>query len=179
MLSNGKATVTYANGGEALEIKASAGATISLNAGPAASNALSRLGITAGVITAPAKKGSTTASSTTANSATAAKTVYGLGLNTLIDLNNSGDAGVAQISMQSVMSAIQNIYQKANAPPAAASTLPTSSTANTPAPAYLKAQISNYSLALQTFSAASSLSSTSSSSSSSNSFGLPSSLLLA
>lgn len=180
LLSNGKATVTYANGGEALEIKANPGATISLNSGPAASDALGRLGITPGVITAPAKKGTTSASTgstSTSSTSSAAKPVFGLGLDTQVDLASAADAGVAKISLQNVLYSIQSIYQKTNT---ASTTTSTSSQSTGTAPAYLQAQVANYSLALQSFSMLNSLSSTSSSSSSSSTttFGLPSSLLI-
>jgi hypothetical protein len=160
LLSKGKASITYnSTGGQALEITASAGSTIALTSGPAASDALGRLGIKPGVITAPAKKGSTTASTTTtgtssSSSSTAAKPVYGLSLNTLINLSSTGDAGVAKISMQTVLNAIQNIYQETNAPPSTASSTTTQSSG--PAPAYLTAQAANYSLALSILGGASS-----------------------
>ena len=60
----GKASVNYSGGGENLKIQVNAGKTISLVAGPKDFDALSRLGITAGVLTAPAK-GSTSTTSTT------------------------------------------------------------------------------------------------------------------
>jgi len=193
LLSAGKATVTYSSsGGQALEITAAAGNTINLISGPADTDALGRLGITPGVITAPAKKGSTTSTSSGSTSSTAtttsfgvapsssstsnsaAKPVYGLGLDTSIDLLSSGDASVAKISLQNVMSQITNVYQKLNTP-ASTSTTPTSAQSNAPAPAYLQAQVANYSLALQSFNLANSLSSTSSTSS--TSIGLSSSLM--
>ena len=155
LLSNGKASITYnSTGGQALEITASAGATISLNSGPAASDALGRLGITPGVITAPAKKDSASSStssgasstSSSDNSSTAAKKVYGLELDTDIDLSSRGDAGVAKISLQNVLDTIENIYQETNAPPSTASTTIQQSTGT--APAYLTAQVANYNLAL-------------------------------
>jgi hypothetical protein len=150
LLSKGKASITYTStGGQALEITAAAGSTIAINSGPAASDALGRLGIKPGVITAPAKKGSTSTTSTTtssSSSATAAKPVYGLSLTTSINLSSKGDAGVAKISMQTVLNAIQNIYQKANTPPSTASSTPNQSSG--PAPAYLTAQSANYNLAL-------------------------------
>ena len=57
LLNTGKATVSFSStGGQALEITASAGQTINVMSGPANSDALGRLGITPGVITASAKK---------------------------------------------------------------------------------------------------------------------------
>jgi hypothetical protein len=154
LLSNGKASVTYTSKGQALEITASPGATISLNSGPAASDALGRLGITPGVITAPAKSSSSSTGSTSASSSsssspsTAAKPVYGLQLDTSIDLSSSGDAGVAKISLQNVLNTIQNIYQETNTPAGSTSTSQTSSQSSGQAPAYLTAQVANYNLGL-------------------------------
>lgn len=169
LLSNGKATVTYtASGGQALKIAANPGATISLNAGPAASDALGRLGITPGVISAPAKSGSGSTTTSTSTSATAKK-VYGLGLDTSIDISSASDANVAKVSLQNVLDAIQTIYQKTNTTSSSSSSSTSSSSSqSTTVPGYLSAQIANYSLALQSFSAASSLSGTSTSSSSSS-----------
>jgi hypothetical protein len=146
LLSKGKASITYtATGGQALEITASPGSTIALTSGPAASDALGRLGIKPGVITAPAK-GSTAASPSSTSSSTAAKPVYGLSLNTLLDLSSKGDAGVAKISMQTVLTAIQNIYQETNSPPSTSSS--TTQQSGGTAPAYLTAQVANYNLGL-------------------------------
>ncbi|HWU25645.1 MAG TPA: hypothetical protein VN154_04520 [Rhizomicrobium sp.] len=180
LLSAGKATVTFANGGEALKITANPGNTLNLIAGPADTDALGRLGITPGVITAPAKTNSKTSttsgatangtsfgkllnSASNATAANGAEPVYGLGLNTSIDLLSSGDASVAKISLQNVLTQITSIYQKINpstAPSTTASSQPTGTV-----PAALRAQIANYSLALATFSMTNSLSAASSSSS--------------
>ena len=51
----GKASVNYTGGGENLKISVNTGNTIALKAGPQDFDALSRLGIAAGVLTAPAK----------------------------------------------------------------------------------------------------------------------------
>ncbi len=177
LLSNGKATVAYTAGGQTLKITASPGATISLQSGPAASDALKRLGITPGVITAPAKKGSASAAATSSTSSTT-KPVFGLGLITSLDLSSTGDAGVAKVTLQNVLNTIQNIYQKTNTPPPSSSSTASASQSSGAAPAYLQSQVANYSLALQSFSLLNSYSSTSSSSSS-PAFGLPTSLLIA
>jgi hypothetical protein len=196
LLSAGKASITYANGGQALEITANPGNTLNLTPGPVNTDALGRLGITAGVITAPAKGSSTSSSSSTsspsqtgtsfgvnlaaASSSTAntAKPVYGLGLNSDIDLLSTGDAGVAKISLQNVMTQITNIYQKINTP-AGSTTSSTTSQSTGTVPSYLQSQVASYSLALASFSATNALSSTYSSSSSSTSSALYSALLTA
>jgi hypothetical protein len=190
LLSAGKATVTYSStGGQALEITASAGQTINLIAGPANSDALGRLGITPGVITAAAKKtSSSTATGTSfgvnlsnpsgaSSSSSTAKPVVGLGLDTDIDLLSSGDANVAKVSLQNVMTAITNAYQTLNTPASSSSsTTPTApASKQTPPPSILAQQQASYSLALATLTSMNSLSTTSSSS---NSIGISASSLL-
>ncbi len=194
LLSAGKATVTFANGGEALEITAKPGNTLNLISGPADSDALGRLGITPGVITAAPKKGTTGSSSSASTSATgtsfgvnlsaptqssasAAKPVYGLGLNSSIDLLSSGDAGVAKISLQTILNQITNIYQKTNAPPPSASTSTSQATGSVPS--FLQSQVANYSLALASFSATNALIASTSTSSSGTSSALYQALLTA
>jgi len=187
LLSAGKATVTYSSGGgQALKIAASAGNTINLIAGPTDSDALGRLGIASGVITAAAKKSSSSSSTTgtsfginlssssSSSSTSTAKPVFGLGMNTNVDLLSGGDANVAKITLQTLMTTITSIYQKSNTPASATTTTPPQ--ASGPAPAYLQAQAASYSLALQTFNMTSALSSQSATTSSSG--GLSSSQLM-
>lgn len=190
LLNAGKATVSFSStGGQALEITASAGQTINVIAGPTNSDALGRLGITPGVITASAKKTSSTqtgtsfgkslsgSSSSSSTASSTAKPVIGLGLNTQIDLLSSGDANVAKVSLQNVMTAITNAYQKINTPASSSSSTPTApASKTTPPPAILAAQQAGYSLALATLSAMNSLSTTSSTTQ--NSIGLSTSSLL-
>jgi hypothetical protein len=187
LLSAGKATVSFSStGGQALEITAAAGQTINVISGPANSDALGRLGITAGVITASAKKGSTSSTtgtsfgtnlskSSSSSTSSNAKPVIGLGLNTQIDLLSSGDAGVAKVSLQNVMTAITNAYQTTNTPTSSASSTPTApASKQTPPPTILAQQQAGYSLALATLSAMSSVPTTSST----NSIGISASSLL-
>jgi hypothetical protein len=188
LLNTGKATVTYSStGDQALEITASAGQTINVISGPANSDALGRLGITAGVITASAKKTSSSSStgtsfgtnlskSSSSSTSSTAKPVIGLGLNTQIDLLSSGDANVAKVSLQNVMTAITNAYQTMNTPTSSTSSTPTApASKQTPPPTILAQQQAGYSLALATLASMSSLSSTSSTT---NSIGISSSALL-
>ena len=156
-------------------------------AGPANSDALGRLGITAGVITASAKKGSTSSTtgtsfgtnlskSSSSNTSSTAKPVIGLGLNTQIDLLSSGDANVAKVSLQNVMTAITNAYQTLNTPASSTSSSPSApASKQTPPPTILAQQQAGYSLALATLASMNSLSSTSSTT---NSIGISSSALL-
>ena len=189
LLNTGKATVTYSStGDQALEITASAGQTINVIAGPTNSDALGRLGITPGVITASAKKTSSSSSTTgtsfgtnlskssSSSASSTSKPVIGLGLNTQIDLLSSGDANVAKVSLQNVMTAITNAYQTTNTPASSTSSTPTApASKQTPPPSILAQQQASYSLALATLSAMNSLSTTSSTA---NSIGISSSSLL-
>ena len=188
LLSAGKATVSFSStGAQTLEITASAGQTINVMAGPANSDALGRLGITPGVITASAKKGSSsssttgtsfgvTKSSSSSSASSTAKPVIGLGLNTQIDLLSSGDAGVAKVSLQNVMTAITNAYQQTNTPASSTSSTPTApASKQTPPPSILAQQQASYSLALATLASMNSLSATSTPA---NSIGISTSSLL-
>jgi hypothetical protein len=162
LLTKGKASVTYANGGETLKIAVNPGVTANLIPGPSGFDALSRLGIAAGTLTAPSKNGTTTTTSTS-DSTTAVKQVFGLDLNTTgLSLATSTSAGAANAEMTNVANIIQNIYQQTNTPASTASTTPDAD-ANGTAPAYLTSQISNYNTALSLLNTSSSSSSTSSS----------------
>jgi hypothetical protein len=163
LLTKGKASVTYSNGGEALKIAVNPGVTANLIPGPSGFDALSRLGIQAGTLTEPAAAGSAPATTTT-DGATAAKPVYGLDLNTSgLNLSTSASAGAANAELSNVADIIQNIYQQTNAPPSTASSTTASQSSGT-APAYLTSQIANYNLALQMLTSSSSSSSSSTSS---------------
>ncbi|HWY65257.1 MAG TPA: hypothetical protein VNX61_08580, partial [Rhizomicrobium sp.] len=73
----GKASVNYTGAGENLKIQVNAGKTINLVAGPGDFDALSRLGLAAGVLTAPASGSASTSSTSTQSGVTP---TYGLGL---------------------------------------------------------------------------------------------------
>ncbi len=144
--SAGKASLGFANNAESLQITVNPGQTINLISGPADSDALSRLGIAAGVLSAPAKTSKTSPSATTTNSSsTSSKTTptYGLGLTSNMDISTKTGADLARSTLLSVMSNIQNIYQKSNATPAAPAVGNTTGTAS----AQTTAQLASYSLA--------------------------------
>lgn len=136
----GKASVSYGSGNETLKIAINAGYTATLVAGPANSDALSRLGLSPQTLT------NTDGKSTSSDSGL--KT-YGLGLPTRTDISTSSGGGAARAQLLSVLSAIQKIYQTENAPPASAAVGNVSGQASN----YLTSQISNYSLALNMFGA--------------------------
>jgi hypothetical protein len=142
LLSAGKASVTFANGGEALQIKMNAGVTASLVPGPADSDALARLGLPAGTLTSAAP----TSSSASTTAAPAATQVFGLGLTGSLDITNATDAGAAGATLLNVLSAIRNAYRTTNTP--AASTSTTTAQSGAPVSTLLQSQIANYSLAL-------------------------------
>jgi hypothetical protein len=158
MLNAGSAKVTYTGGGEALQITMNAGFTANLVAGPADSDALGRLGIAAGTIAAPAKTSSSSSTTSTSSSSTAAKPVYGLGIDTNMDISTATGAGAAKAELSSVLTAITNAYTKTNTP--ASTTAANPGITGGTVPAYLTAQIANYSLALDSLEGASSTTST-------------------
>jgi hypothetical protein len=162
---NGKASTSFSSGGEGLQISVNSGVSATLIAGPADSDALSRLGLAAGVITKAAKN-STTSSTSSSSSTTQ---TFGLGLTSNMDLSNTTDAGAARAELINVLASIRNIYQTTNTPASSTSTTGSSSSSGT-APSYLTSQLANYNLALNMLSAANSSSSSSSSSSTSSLF---------
>jgi hypothetical protein len=144
LLNAGKASVTYASGGEALQIKMNAGVTASLVSGPADSDALARLGIPAGTLTSAASASSK--SSTTTSSSSPATQVFGLGLTGNLDISSTTDAGAAKATLLNVLSSIRNAYRTVNTP--ASTTAAASTQSSGTVPAYLTAQLANYNIAL-------------------------------
>jgi hypothetical protein len=147
LLTKGKASVTYANGGETLKIAVNPGVTANLVPGPSGFDALSRLGIAAGTLTAPAKAGGDNPP-TTSSGSTPAKPVYGLDFNpigTQFDI-------VGERRRRERRSAERREHHPEHLSadehaPATASTTPDAD-ANGTAPAYLTSQLSNYNVAL-------------------------------
>jgi len=144
----GKASMGFSDNAESLKIAANPGQTIDLISGPADSDALSRLGIAAGVLSAPAKStsssSSTSTSSTSSSSSSTTTPTYGLGLSATMDISTKTGADLARSTLLSVMSNIQSIYQKSNATPATAAVGNNSGTAS----ASTTSQIASYNLAL-------------------------------
>ena len=160
--SYGKSSITYGSSGESLKLQVSSGVTATLVAGPKNSDALARLGISAGTLTSA----STNSSSTTSTSSSASQ-VYGLGLNSSMDISTVAGAKTASAKLQAVISAIRNTYQSTNTSASSSSTS-TATTSSGAVPSYLQSQLSNYTAALNmlTYSSTSS-----SSTSTSNLFG--------
>lgn len=140
----GKATANYTGGAEGIKLTVNPGNTIELIAGPKDSDALARLGISAGVLTAPAaasKAGAPTTSTTDKKT----EPTYGLGFSGTLDISTRTGANLARSQLLSVLSNLQSTYQKSNAPPPAdakpGNTTGAASSATT-------AQLANYNLAL-------------------------------
>jgi hypothetical protein len=136
----GKASVNYTGSAENLKIQINAGYTVNLQAGPGDFDALSRLGIASGVLTAPSKDGKTT---TTAANVTP---TYGLGFSGTLDISTKTGADLARSQLLGVLSALQSTYQTTNNPPSTTTT----AVGNTSGKAtnYQTSQLANYSLAL-------------------------------
>jgi hypothetical protein len=139
----GKAEADYKGGSEGIKLTVNAGRTIELIAGPADNDALARLGIAAGVLTAP-----DTGSKSVSSTAAAKKdepAIYGLGFSGVLDISTKTGANAARSQLLGVLSNIQGAYQKSNAPPPAAA-MPGNTSGK--ASATTTAQLANYSMAL-------------------------------
>jgi len=143
--SIGKASINYSGGGENLKLTVNAGNTINLKSGPQDFDALSRLGIAAGVLTAPAKG---TASTTATTQAGVAPT-FGLGLTGgatgPLDISTKMGADMARSTLLQVLSSLQSTYQTTNKPPAPPP-MPGNNTGT--ASPYQTTQLGNYNMAL-------------------------------
>ena len=138
----GKASINYTGGASNLKLQVNAGYTINLVAGPGDFDALSRLGIPAGVLTAPAKDGSSTSSSTSSD----ITPTYGLGFHGTMDISTKMGADLARSQLLTVLSSIQSTYQTTNTP-AATDTGHAGNTSGT-ASAYTTSQLASYNVAL-------------------------------
>jgi len=107
----GKASVNYLGGSANLKLKVNPGTTIELAAGPKDMDALARLGIPAGVLTAPKTdaKGKPIEDTDT--------TTFGLGLSGALDISSRTGANMARSTLLTMLSSLQSTYQKTNAPP--------------------------------------------------------------
>ncbi len=149
--SVGKAAVNYTGNAEGLKITVNAGQTIDLISGPANFDALSRLGFTAGTLSAPATASKTSTASTSTGTSSSTKTVptYGLGLTggisgASMDISSKTGADLARSQLLGVLSQIQNTYKTSNTPPAAATIGNNSGTASSST----TAQLASYNMAL-------------------------------
>jgi hypothetical protein len=141
----GKASVNYTGSAEGLKIDVSPGQTIALIAGPKQFDALSRLGLAAGTLSAPATNASSSTSTSSSTNSGSTQQAFGLGLGSTIDISTKMGADLARSQLLGVLSKIQSAYQTTNAPPAPA-TGP-GNTSGTVSP-YLQAQLTSYNVAL-------------------------------
>jgi len=149
LVNSGKASVNFTAGAEGLKIQANSGFTMTLIAGPDGFDALSRLGITPGILTGAANtssKSSSSSSTSSSSSSSSSSQVYGLGLTGSLDISTAIDAGGARATLMNVLNSIKNIYSKSNAPPAS-SNPSTSQNTGTVSPE-TTAQLANFNLAL-------------------------------
>lgn len=144
LLNAGKAKVSYGAGGKTLQIKLNPGFTAALVPGPADSDALARLGIAPGTLSAAGTSSTSSASSGSSSSGT--KQAFGLGFSGTMNISTSSGAGAARAQLLNVLSNIRTAYRTSNSPPSSAGTTPSRSSG--PAPAYLTNQVANYTLAL-------------------------------
>jgi len=143
-------------GATTLQLKAAAGSTVTLSDGPSGSDALTGLGLKAGLL----------AATTTKNGATVLQNsrtpVYGLGLPTSLDLSSAADIHTAQVQLAGAIGVVENAYQnlKNAATPAAVLALQKAQASGS-APKYLTSEIANYQSALTRLTAGNSSSSSS------------------
>jgi hypothetical protein len=141
----GKATTNYVSNSEGLKLAVNPGNTIELISGPADFDALGRLGLSPGVLTAPAANASSTGSASSGSSSTnTTAQTFGLGLTGPLDISTKTGADLARSQLLSVLSNIQSAYQKTNTPPAPPTVGNTSGTASPG----LTSQLAGYNLAL-------------------------------
>jgi hypothetical protein len=134
----GKASVNYLGGSANLKLKVNPGTTLELVSGPKDLDALSRLGIPAGTLTAPKTdaKGKPIENSDV--------TAFGLGFSGTMDISSRTGANFARSQLLTVLSSLQSTYQKTNAPATQAAIGNTSGKAS----AYDTALVGKYTSAL-------------------------------
>lgn len=144
LIGKGKATVVYGGGGKTLKIEVNPGVSATLVAGADGFDALSRLGIDAGIIAQANADGSPAATSEDSASQT-----FGLGLSSKLSIAATTTAGSARANLLTVLQKIRDVYRTTNAPEAVAAKGTNNSGT---APAYLTQQIASYSTALSALS---------------------------
>lgn len=118
---------------------------VEIGAGPVGKNALVTLGLTEGVIRSTVT--TTTNGVTTSAPADGKSMLYGLGLDSTLNLSNAAQISHAQAQIATAMGVIRKAYQGlvAAATPASAQTLAAKAAkASGPVPAHLTAQLANY-----------------------------------
>jgi hypothetical protein len=144
LLNSGTAKVSYGSGGKTLQIKLNPGFTAALVAGPTDSDALARLGVSPGTLSAAGSSSATSNSSLSSSSSTT-KQAFALGFTGTMNISTASGAGAARAQLLNVLSNIRTAYRTSNAPPSSTST---TAQPSGPAPAYLTSQVASYTLAL-------------------------------
>ncbi len=134
----GKAKTNYTGGASNLKIAVNPGHTITLLSGPKDFDALGRLGIEPGVLTAPAKDGKTVKTEDSGITPT-----YGLGFSGTLDISTRTGANMARSQLLGVLSALQSTYQTTNKSEA----LPTVGNTTGKASSYQTSLLAQYNLA--------------------------------
>ncbi|MES2473079.1 MAG: hypothetical protein V4601_09605 [Pseudomonadota bacterium] len=134
----GKAKTNYTGGASNLKLAVNPGHTITLLSGPKDFDALGRLGIEPGVLTAPAKDGKTAKAEDSGITPT-----YGLGFAGTLDISTRTGANAARSQLLGVLSALQSTYQTTNKPPG----VPTIGNNSGQASSYQTSMLAQYNLA--------------------------------
>lgn len=142
----GKASINYTGGGSNLKLQVNPGYTINLVAGQGDFDALSRLGLPAGVLTAPGTGTGASQNTSQSTGSNAITPTYGLGFSGTLGISTKMGADLARSQLLTVLSSIQKTYQVSNKP-AAMDTGHTGNTGGT-ASAYTTSQLASYSVAL-------------------------------
>lgn len=141
LVLDGKAEMVRGSTGDTLRIKAGEGHSIELFAGPEGRDLLSALGIADGTVQLAADdKDSETASS--------APPVYALGFSSDIGLLSLTQANKANTALDEALTLVRSAYRTLTQDPALTALLNGDNAANGPVPAYLTAQLANYSAGL-------------------------------
>ncbi len=141
-MGSAKAAVNYTGSAEGLKLTVNAGNTIDLISGPSDFDALSRLGIAAGVLSAPAAN----STSTTSTATTGTTPTYGLGLSGTLNISTKTAPPIWRArNCWACCWALQTTYQTSNKP--AASTATVGNTAGK-ASSYTTSQLATYNMAL-------------------------------
>ncbi len=139
---NGKSDVVRTSKGDTLRITPTEGHTIELFAGTAGQDLLSALGLPEGVVQIDP-------STLNKDTATAAPPIYGLGIGSELNLSLLTSADAASTALQESLTTIRSAYRTLTQDPALTDLLNGKNSGfGGPVPAYLQAQIANYSAGL-------------------------------
>jgi hypothetical protein len=143
LVLDGKAEVTRGSKADTLRIKAAEGHTVELFAGPKGQDLLSAIGVPEGVVRLEP-------SALDGETASAAPPLYGLGIGSDLDLTSLSKATLGNDLLNEALATVRDAYRKLTLDPALKALLEGNgnNSANGPVPAYLSAQLANYSAGL-------------------------------